>query len=125
MPTDVDREVRGWLGDHEPLPRNGLQALRGDFAGVGEPTRVDGDALPWLRTTDATSLGRFAYERDVVLYELDDDVAHGVLLGYPAGERRWAPLLLCAAGPPTDAAGVVREIVDAVDRAVAGALVAP
>lgn len=125
VPTDLDREVRGWLGDHDPLSRNALHALRTDLGGLGEPTRVDGEAVTWLRAADAATFGIFAHERDLVLYELDDDVAHGALLGYPVGDARWAPVLLCIAGPSADAARAVPDVADAIERAIDGELVGP
>jgi hypothetical protein len=47
----------------------------------------------------ATELGVFAYNEDVVLIELDDTVECGEMVGYPAGDNRWVPVLICLNGP--------------------------
>jgi predicted lipoprotein with Yx(FWY)xxD motif len=118
--TDVDREVRVWLGDHEALPRTDLSAVAGAFRrGVGEASAGR------LRSAPAAELGVFAAEHDTVLYEFDDDPTHGALLGYPAGENRWAPVVVCAAGPAEAAGDLVASFVEAAERATDGEVARP
>lgn len=54
---------------------------------------------PHMRVASATEFGVFAYEEDIVLIELDDTVECGEMVGYPAGDNRWAPVLICMNGP--------------------------
>ncbi|MFB6218790.1 MAG: hypothetical protein ABEH77_06375 [Halobacteriaceae archaeon] len=116
--TDVDREVRGWLGDRDPLARTGLDGVASEFKrGVGEPA---GDGL---RRAPPAELGAFAARHDTVLYEFDDDPGFGAVVGYPAGERRWVPVLLCVAGPAGEAAELVGAFVEAAAAAADGELV--
>jgi hypothetical protein len=118
--TDVDREVRLWLGDHAPLPRSDLSAVASAFRrGVGEASAES------LRSAPPAELGVFAAEHDTVLYEFDDEPTHGALLGYPAGENRWAPVLVCVAGPADPAADLVATFVEAAERATDGEVARP
>lgn len=111
--TDVDREARVWRGEHDPLARTELSTVASAFKRtVGEAA-----ADTSLRSASAADLGVFAAEHDTVLYEFDDDPTHGALLGYPAGENRWVPVLVCATGPPGEAADLLAAFVEAAEEA--------
>ena len=116
--TDVDREVR--VSDGDPLPRSDLASVASAFKrGVGEATDT-----PGVRAAPPADLGVFAAEQDAVLYEFDDDPDHGAVVGYPDGENRWTPVLLCAAGADR-AADLVEAFVAAASEATGGEVVRP
>lgn len=116
--TDVDREVRVWDGD--PLPRADLASVASAFKrGVGDPTDT-----PGVRAAPPADIGVFAAEHGAVLYEFDDDPDHGAVVGYPAGERRWAPVVLCVAGADR-AADLVEAFVAAASEATGDEVVRP
>lgn len=118
--TDVDREVRIWLGDNDPLARTDLVEIGSAFKrGVGETTEGG------LRAAAAADLGVFAARHDAVLYEFDDDPELGAVIGYPAGENRWAPVVLCASGPANEAATLVEAFLEAAGEATDGEVTRP
>lgn len=119
--TDIDREVRGWLGEHEPLARTDLSAIGGEFRReVGEPAGTDG-----VRAASPAALGTFAARHGTVLYEFDDDPGFGAVVGYPVDDSRWAPVLLCAGGPAAEAGALVEAFADAAEEATDGELARP
>ncbi|WP_152420525.1 hypothetical protein [Halococcus thailandensis] len=105
----VEQDVTEWLDDHDPLARNGLNRVESRFLRtVGEPARMDVEGYarlknPHMRVASATEFGVFAYEEDVVLFELDETVECGEMVGYPAGDNRWVPILICQTGPVAQA----------------------
>jgi len=118
--TDVDREVRIWLGDNDPLPRTGLVEIGSAFKrGVGEGAEGE------LRAAPAADLGVFAARHDAVLYEFDDDPELGAVIGYPAGENRWVPVLLCASGPAEEAATLIDAFLARAGEAADGEVTRP
>lgn len=56
-----------------------------------------------MRVASPDEFGLFAYEEDVVLIELDETSACGEMVGYPAAEHQWVPVLFCVDGPVHDA----------------------
>lgn len=105
---EIEDEIEEWLERHDPLARNALNRILSRFMRtVGEPARMDTELAreknPHMRRASAEELGVFAYEEDVALVELDDDVDCGEMIGYPAGDERWVPLLICLQGPVPDA----------------------
>lgn len=101
----VEQDIAEWLDEHDPLARNALNRVESRFLRtVGEPARMDVEGYarlknPHMRVGSATELGVFAYNEDVVLIELDDTVECGEMVGYPAGDNRWVPVLICLNGP--------------------------
>lgn len=119
--TDVDREVRGWLGDRDPLARTDLAAAASELKReVGQATDVAG-----LRAAPPAELGAFAARHDAVLYEFDADPGFGALVGYPAEELRWVPVLLCFGGSPEEAGAVLEAFLDAAATATEGKFARP
>ena len=113
----VEQEVAEWLAEHEPLPRNALSRVESRFLRtVGEPARMDVEKYarlknPHMRVASATEFGVFAYKEDVVLIELDDRVECGEMVGYPANDSRWVPVLICMNGPVAQARDRMETVV--------------
>lgn len=109
VPVAVVKEgVEDWVARNEPLSRADLNSVEREFMQtVGEPARskrsVDGGEVaeknPHMRIASPDAFGLFAHEADVVLVELDETIECGEIIGYPAGEARWAPVLFCLEGP--------------------------
>jgi hypothetical protein len=105
----TEEEVANWMDQHEPLSRAALNTVDSKFMRtVGEPARMSSDLKnlggmteknPHMRVAPPSEFGVFAYKEDVVLIELDEDVACGELIGYPVGTHRWVPVLFCLSGP--------------------------
>jgi hypothetical protein len=105
----IKEEVADWVDRHEPLSRAALNTIDSRFMRtVGEPARMSSELEgfggmteknPHMRVATPSEFGVFAYEEDVVLIELDEDVACGELIGYPVKTQRWAPVLFCLSGP--------------------------
>jgi hypothetical protein len=107
--TELKEAVADWVDRHEPLSRAALNTVDSRFMRtVGEPARMSSDLEnmggvteknPHMRIATPREFGVFTYEEDVVLIELDEDVACGELIGYPVGTQRWVPVLFCCSGP--------------------------
>lgn len=106
---ELEQGVTEWLSNHEPLSRSGLQSVESTFMRtVGEPARMDRqlpegsratEKNPHMRVASPEEFGLFAYQEDVVLIELDETIECGEMVGYPAGQDGWAPVLICVDGP--------------------------
>lgn len=123
--TDVDREVRVWLGDNDPLARAELDEVASAFKRTVGETADDRGGAPWLRIADPVELGTFVARHDAVIYEFDDESGVGGVVGYPAGERRWVPVVLCAPAPATEAATLVGSFLEAAGEATDGEVARP
>ena len=111
--AEIKEGVSEWLARNEPLSRAELNTIESTFIRtVGEPARVEA-ALegtgrttvknPHMRVASPEEFGIFAYEADVVLIELDETIECGEMIGFPAGDNRWAPVLFCMDGPVSEA----------------------
>lgn len=113
--AEVKESVEEWLTRNEPLSRADLNTVESTFMRtVGEPARMESsvegvggmtEKNPHMRVASADAFGLFAYEEDVVLIELDETIACGEIVGYPAGDNdnRWVPVLFCLEGPVSEA----------------------
>jgi hypothetical protein len=116
---ELEAAVEEWRTTHDPLPRSDLQHVMSRFMrSVGEPARMDTELAreknPHMRRASAEALGIFAYEVDVALVELDDEVKCGEMIGYPAGDNRWVPLLICLPGPSSAARRRMEQVISVV-----------
>lgn len=111
--TEVKDGVEEWLARNQPLSRAKLNTVESRFMRtVGEPARMEShldgvggmtEKNPHMRVASPDEFGIFAYEEDVVLIELDETIACGEMIGYPAGDNRWVPVLFCLEGPVSEA----------------------
>ena len=76
-----------------------------------------------MRVASPEEFGIFAYEADVVLIELDETVRCGEMIGYPAGNNRWAPILFCLDGPVSEARDRMQFVVTTTGSVADGDLV--
>lgn len=114
----VETQVEEWTAHHEPLARAELNRIESRFMrSVGAPARMTTEderggmteKNPHMRVASAEEFGVFAYEEDVVLIELDETAECGEMVGYPVAENRWAPVMICLAGPVDEARGRMEQ----------------
>lgn len=110
--AEVETQVEEWAAHHDPLARADLNRIESRFMrSVGAPARMTTEDEDWgmteknphMRVASAEEFGVFAYEEDVVLVELDGTAECGEMVGYPVGENRWAPVMICLTGPVDEA----------------------
>lgn len=107
--AEIKDSVQEWLTRNQALSRAELNSVDSKFMRtVGQPARrdshmPDGSKVtkknPHMRIASPEAFGVFAYEEDTVLIELDETIECGEMVGYPAGDSGWVPLLLCLEGP--------------------------
>jgi hypothetical protein len=54
---------------------------------------------PHMRVASPETFGIFAYEEDTVLIELDETIDCGEMIGYPAEDGGFVPVIFCVEGP--------------------------
>ncbi|MDS0220895.1 hypothetical protein NDI54_05940 [Haloarcula sp. S1AR25-5A] len=99
IPDAVTEAIAEWTVDHEPVSRAEFDRLNSALIRtVGEAAEHEElGRNQHLRRTDAESAGLFAFEYDVALAELDDDVQYADLHGYAVNDG-FVPILVCLAG---------------------------
>lgn len=107
--AEIKEGVEDWLARNQPLSRAELNTVESRFMRtVGEPARMEShldevggatEKNPHMRVASPGEFGRFAYEEDVVLIELDEMIECGEMIGYPADANGWVPVLFCLDGP--------------------------
>lgn len=129
--AEVETQVEEWLAQHDPLARAELNRIESRFMRtVGAPARMTTEDEDWgmteknphMRVASAEEFGVFAYEEDVILVELDETTECGEMGGYPVGENRWAPVLICLAGPVEEARERVKMALVTLNRLADGEL---
>ncbi len=111
--AEIQDSVEDWLTRNDPLSRADLNTVERKFMRtIGEPARRDSQLPdgtkvtkknPHMRIASPDAFGVFAYEEDTVLIELDETIDCGEILGYPAGDDRFVPVILCVEGPASRA----------------------
>jgi hypothetical protein len=130
--ADITAGVEEWLTRNEPLSRAELNTVESRFMRtVGEPARKDSqlpddhevtEKNPHMRIASPEAFGVFAAEEDTVLIELDETIDCGEMVGYPAGDSGWAPLLLCVQGPPSHAHDRMEQTLSTIEPLADGEL---
>ena len=127
--AEVETQVEEWTAHHDPLARADLNRVESRFMrSVGAPARMtteDGgmtEKNPHMRVASAEEFGVFAYEEDVVLIELDETAECAEMVGYPVDENRWAPVMICLAGPVEEARERIKMALVTLNRLADGEL---
>jgi len=117
VPDAVGEAIVDWTSQNDPVSRAEFDRLNSVLIrSVGEAAEHEEYGRnQHLRQTDAETAGVFAFDHDVALARLDDDIEYVDLHGY-ALEEGFVPILVCLAGDIDDVADRQHRLYHLVDN---------